>query len=187
MGGIPLWFLLAGCGDAVTATVPRPVGPPHEVEIHQAYQQLGLNTSERDIHGQPQRAPCGSCHHLVGPEDENAFAMELRGFHRGVNLHHGDNTCRTCHAPPDFERFSLASGRTVDYAGVVQLCAQCHAGQWRDYQQGLHGGMSGHWDLAAGPQVRNSCVDCHSAHAPAIPSVMPAARSQPRFLGGAHE
>ena len=162
----------------------------HPVEVHRPYATLGMNTGRTDVLGRPERAPCGSCHHLVGPKAENEYALELREFHAGIALQHGDNTCRTCHAGPDFERFKLATGRTVDYAGVARLCAQCHAGQWKDYQHGAHGGMSGHWDRRVGPQMRNHCLDCHNAHAPAIPRFVPAPRPRARFLtakGAGHE
>ena len=183
-----LW--LFACDHVPTATVSLEAGPVRVEETHLAYQGLGMNTGEADIVGKPERAPCGSCHHLVGPREENEFALELREFHRGVDLQHGDNTCRTCHAPPDFGSFQLASGRKVEHADAMQLCAQCHAGQWGDYQLGMHGGMTGYWDLTQGPRLRNSCLDCHAAHAPAILSVMPAPRPRPRFLtspGAAHE
>jgi formate-dependent nitrite reductase cytochrome c552 subunit len=49
---------------------------------------------------------------------------------------------------------------------AMQLCAQCHGPQFRDYTHGSHGGMQGHWDLSRGPRLRNHCVDCHDPHTP---------------------
>ena len=191
------WLLLAAAAVACDSGMgPRETvearagGQRHAEELHLPYAQLGMNTGELDVLGRPARAPCGSCHPLVGPKAANEYALELREFHEGVGLDHGDNTCRTCHAPPDFDRFRLASGRTVGYPDVHRLCAQCHSRQWEDFQHGAHGGMTGHWDLRAGPRQRNHCLDCHAAHAPAYPQVAPAPRPAYRFLtakGAGHE
>lgn len=55
---------------------------------------------------------------------------------------------------------------------AMQLCAQCHGPQFRDYQRRSHGGTNGHWDSRRGGSVRNHCLDCHDAHTPRfLPSV----------------
>jgi formate-dependent nitrite reductase cytochrome c552 subunit len=66
----------------------------------------------------------------------------------------------------------------------MQLCAQCHGPQYRDYRHGAHGGMAGHWDLAKGGRVRNNCIDCHDPHSPKYPTVRPA--GGPLDRGGVH-
>lgn len=110
------------------------------------------------------------------------MATKLEGFHAGVELDHGNNTCRTCHNPPTFESFRLANGGTVGYANAMALCTQCH-GQIRiDYDKGVHGGMNGYWDLHRGPRQRNHCLDCHNAHRPAVPMVTPAPYPKYRFV-----
>jgi hypothetical protein len=81
----------------------------------------------------------------------------------------------------------LQDGRVVDYTDVMRLCAQCHGLQARDYERGLHGGMTGHWDLDSGPRLRNHCLHCHDAHRPAIPQVKPAPLPRPRFQEGPHD
>jgi hypothetical protein len=70
----------------------------------------------------------------------------------------------------------------------MRLCAQCHGPQYRDYQNGAHGGMTGNWDLSKGGRVRNNCIDCHDPHAPRYPTVTPSRGPNDRFLtGGGHE
>jgi hypothetical protein len=70
----------------------------------------------------------------------------------------------------------------------MTLCAQCHGPQFRDYQHGAHGGMSGFWDLSKGGRTRNNCIDCHDPHAPKYPTVTPARGPNDRFqTGGGHE
>jgi formate-dependent nitrite reductase cytochrome c552 subunit len=64
---------------------------------------------------------------------------------------------------------------------AIELCAQCHGPQYRDYKAGAHGGMTGNWDLSRGPRVRNHCVDCHEAHAPRYPGTRPVLRPNDRI------
>ena len=90
--------------------------------------------------------------------------------------------CESCHAPEDRTRLRLATGETLAMGEVVQLCGQCHGPKYRDFVKGSHGGGRGYWDRTKGPWIRNSCVACHRAHAPAYPTVMPAAPPNDRFL-----
>ena len=78
----------------------------------------------------------------------------------------------------------LADGRVLEFVDSMQLCAQCHGPQHRDWQRGSHGGMTGHWDLARGPRERNHCVVCHDPHAPQLQQVSPAPPPRDRFLSG---
>ena len=68
----------------------------------------------------------------------------------------------------------LADGAALPYTEVMQLCAQCHGPQHRDYQHGAHGGMAGYWDLSKGGRTRANCIDCHVPHAPKYQPVQPA-------------
>ena len=177
---------LAGC-DGVSAVDPAPAAAPaasarFAEEIHQPSLVLGLRTGDLDQQGRAARVPCRVCHDRIEPREELALAKRLERFHAGVVIEHGDNTCRTCHNPPRFQDFRLASGRSVEIGQVIELCAQCHGGIYRDYQHGAHGGMSGHWDLTRGPRDRNHCLDCHDAHRPAITRVLPAPYPKYRFL-----
>jgi hypothetical protein len=70
----------------------------------------------------------------------------------------------------------------VDFEDGMQLCAQCHGPQHRDYLRGAHGGMQGYWDSGRGPKVRNNCLHCHDPHAPKFPAMHPASGPNDRFL-----
>ena len=150
--------------------------------VHQPYRELGMNSGAVDQEGKPIRIPCRTCHDWIVPSEAYLMATQLKAFHQGVKLVHGDLTCRACHHPPDFQRFHLATTRIVSYEEVMDLCAQCHGRQRNDYDHGAHGGMTGYWDLNAGPRSRNHCLDCHNAHKPAIPQMLPAPRPRYRFL-----
>jgi predicted CXXCH cytochrome family protein len=87
-----------------------------------------------------------------------------------------------CHNPADnYATLRLADGTALAFSESMQLCAQCHGPQYRDYQRGSHGGMTGYWDLRRGPRVRNHCQHCHDPHAPQFPKVLPVAEPRDRF------
>ncbi len=180
---------MVGCGDA--GPMDSSAGEPAEAtakasfrsSTHQPYTQLGMNTDKRDPQGRTVRVACAVCHHALEPKPENARARKLEGFHEGVVVEHAELGCQSCHQGPSYEGFHLVSGEVVEYGNVVELCAQCHGQQWRDYQHGAHGGMTGHWDLGAGPRQRNHCIDCHAPHSPKLRQQWPAPMPNYRFLG----
>jgi len=112
------------------------------------------------------RFACVPGHPLRAGAPLRASPAELDEFHVGLEVRHGELTCASCHSEGQVPRLHLATGATLALRDTIQLCAQCHGPQWRDYQHGAHGGMSGHWDLSRGPRARNHCIDCHDPHAP---------------------
>jgi len=151
--------------------------------MHQPYSSLGMNTDQRDINGRPVRIACTVCHGQMAAKSPAQRALGPANFHQGVKIFHAGQACEACHNPPRYDTFRLAHGQAVEYGNVVQLCAQCHGRQWRDYRHGAHGGMTGYWDETAGPRDRNHCLDCHNPHQPTLPRMMPAPRPNYRFLG----
>jgi len=176
--------LASGCHEAraedtKTARIASPTPTSsardlHPVTIHRPYPSLGMNTGLRDYQDMPSRAPCGTCHGFLEPKEKYANANKLEKFHKGVEIQHGGQSCRTCHALPGLTAFNLAGGEKVPYDEVMRLCGQCHAQRLAEYQHGAHGGMTGYWDLSRGPRSRNHCIDCHNPHAPAVPRMKPA-------------
>lgn len=115
---------------------------------------------------------CATCHTTREPAPTRA-TEDLDEFHQGLVMQHGNLSCLSCHNSENYDTLKLADGTTVGFENVMQLCAQCHGPQSRDYRNGSHGGMNGYWDLAKGPRQRNACTVCHDAHAPAYPQLMP--------------
>jgi hypothetical protein len=172
-----------GCRDAraegpevvrIGSSSAEGAGALHPVTIYRAHPSLGMNTGEREHDGMAARAPCGTCHGFVAPKDKYVAANKLEDFHKGVEILHGGQSCRTCHSVPGFEAFNLAGGESVSHEEVMRLCGQCHAQRLVEYERGAHGGMTGYWDLSRGPRSRNHCLDCHNPHAPAVPPMVPA-------------
>lgn len=188
---LALWAV-SGCNRA-DASRPKPEPPAvvsHAVTIHQP-----RRLSHVRIGGPPQ-APgvsqstasgawvkCETCHALRPASTLPASMLELDQFHQGLELEHGDLRCGACHTEGAPTTLHLADGRKLPPGGAMQLCAQCHGPQYRDYEHGAHGGMTGHWDLSRGERTRNHCIDCHDPHAPQIRSIIPAPPPRDRFFG----
>ncbi|MBL9135584.1 MAG: hypothetical protein JNK85_06930 [Verrucomicrobiales bacterium] len=156
----------------------------HEIRIRKRVAVLSVDTGARHANGDPIRILCSSCHATTRPRIETRGAAELDEFHQGLTYRHGDLTCLSCHDATNYDRLRRADGGGISFADVMELCGQCHGPQSRDYRNGSHGGMTGHWDLTRGPRERNNCVDCHDPHAPQYPLVMPV--FAPRHDRGRH-
>ncbi len=121
----------------------------------------------------PKEVACATCHTTRSPQIEQRFADGLDEFHQDLEVRHGSLSCLSCHNADNYDTLKLADGSPIDFENTMQLCAQCHGPQHRDYQNGSHGGMTGYWDLSRGPRSRNACTVCHDAHSPAYPQFMP--------------
>jgi formate-dependent nitrite reductase cytochrome c552 subunit len=151
-------------------TINRPTGPP------------AVDTGKLDDKGRPILANCTTCHATKTPNPRLKDGDDLKDFHLGLTTNHGERSCLSCHNPQDYDQLRLADGQPIAFQDVMSLCAQCHGPQYKDYQNGAHGGMSGYWDLTRGPRERNNCIDCHDPHAPQYPQLMPVLRPNDRFL-----
>ncbi|MBL4885936.1 MAG: hypothetical protein JKY95_15565 [Planctomycetaceae bacterium] len=141
-----------------------------------------VSTGQIDSDGNPIQLSCQSCHSVRVPDPKNGSQGPLLSFHQDLDFVHGKLVCISCHNPEgSFSNFRLASGQSVEPENLMELCAQCHGPQFRDYQHGSHGGMTGYWDLTKGPRQRNHCIDCHDPHQPAFPQFRPAAGPKDRF------
>ena len=180
---LPGLLLLAGCDDGPRGTVrddpDRPAYRPasgdeaHPVIVRQPDGPPTVATDLVDYQGNPVSVSCSSCHSVLEPNRETRSAEQLEDFHQGLTYDHGGLSCHSCHNRDDYDQLRLADGTAVDFANVMQSCAQCHSKQKRYFDRGLHGGMAGYWDLNQGPRHRNNCIDCHDPHAPGYPTVTP--------------
>jgi formate-dependent nitrite reductase cytochrome c552 subunit len=150
--------------------IRKPSGPPRVV------------TAVKDAHGGLVTVACTSCHTARPPNHENRSVKEMDEFHGGMAFSHGTVSCLSCHNSNDYDSLKLADGRRVEFTSVMTLCAQCHGPQMKDYEHGVHGGMTGHWDLTRGPRQKNNCVDCHHPHTPQFPKMQPTFKPRDRFL-----
>lgn len=174
------WWAARG-GDSAPSTSPTASPTPSwsttprgRVVVRGPAAPPRVDTGRLDAHGGAVQVDCGSCHATRAPDPTRREAVAAAdGFHQGLTFAHGGQSCLSCHDPSSYDRLRLADGTGVPFTGVIQLCSQCHGPQRRDFDHGAHGGMSGHWDLAAGDRVRQGCTSCHDPHAPAYPAVTP--------------
>ncbi len=157
-------------GDLYPVYINKPAGPP------------ALITDRLDINGDAVTINCSTCHSIKEPNLQTRATADLDEFHQGLTYNHGALTCLSCHNPNDYDTLRLADGSTLPYRNVMTMCGQCHGPQLRDYNHGVHGGMTGYWDRSRGPQYRNGCMDCHDPHAPAYPLMRPTFKPIDRFL-----
>jgi len=198
--GATLWAFLLPVAVLGTATIaafwwsgqpeppPAPAGPltppaRHATVIVPTVETPVVRTGLTDFHGREVTAACSTCHTTRPANPAARVGTDLATFHQGLHGKHGDLSCVACHDPATgYQTLRLADGKSIPFADVMLLCGQCHGPQYRDYQHGAHGGMTGYWDLTRGGRVRNNCVACHDAHAPRFPTVRPAPGPNDRFL-----
>ena len=174
---------------AVNLTEPQPLAgatiepkPKYAVEIRRPAGPPVIELQQPDPLGRVGRLSCSTCHSVRPPSPAVTSAADLKEFHQGLPLNHGSLTCYACHNPADMDRLRRADGAEIEYRDVMTLCAQCHGAQARDYEQYLHGGMTGYWDLTRGARLRNNCIDCHDPHAPQFPRMQPTFKPRDRFV-----
>lgn len=144
-----------------------------------------IESGKFDTKGQPIMVACATCHDNRTANKSTNSASLLDEFHQNLNYHHGELSCASCHNANDYNTLKKADGTVLAFDRSIELCAQCHGPQYRDYQNGSHGGMSGFWDRTRGPRLRNTCVHCHDPHKPAYPKVMPV--FPPKLIRGEKE
>ncbi len=169
---------------------PAPSASVFPVTIHQPPRLVSIETGGVDARGEPQRAPCVTCHSMREKTTVPTSTTEMREFHVGMTFSHGGLTCASCHRGGQPPMLGLADGRSVPTSEAMQLCAQCHGPQYRGYQRSAHGGGRGHWDLSRGPREKNHCVDCHDPHVPkfqpSTPVLPPGDRGVTQRRGSSH-
>jgi hypothetical protein len=147
----------------------------YAVEIHKPAPPQPITSGATDANGNLLKMTCAECHKTRATNPENRLGLKIGFFHSMPGADHGKLACIACHNAAEANAtLRLADGTALAYPEVMQLCAQCHGPQYRSYQHGAHGGMSGYWDLSKGGRTRANCTDCHNPHAPKYQPVQPA-------------
>lgn len=123
------------------------------------------------------RFPCRECH-TAPLERLRARQRKDRKAHWEIELRHATSqtmTCATCHPGGTMDALRTLTGQPVAFDHAWDLCAQCHAGQVRDWAGGAHGKRLGGW---APPRVVLSCPACHDPHQPRLEKRWPSRSSR---------
>lgn len=94
-----------------------------------------------------------------------------------------NNSCYGCHSQQDRNKLILKGDEEIAYADTPLLCASCHGTTFRDWERGMHGRTNGFWDKERGPQVRQTCTQCHDPHSPAFAPLAPLPGPNTRLMG----
>jgi len=124
---------------------------------------------------------CYACHEKNKPPvirfDANQKII-IPKEHADIRMAHGshdrNNLCYNCHNEANLVTLQARDGRELKFDNSPALCGSCHGPTFRDWEEGVHGRTSGHWDAKSGPAKRLACVNCHDPHAPRIPGREPA-------------
>ena len=84
-----------------------------------------------------------------------------------------NNHCFNCHNPARLDQLVTRDGTKLKLEEATLLCASCHGPTYRDWETGVHGRTTGHWDKKLGATSRAECASCHDPHAPAFPKLIP--------------
>lgn len=104
---------------------------------------------------------------LIIPKEHSDIVM-------GHGSHGRNNNCFNCHNENNLEQLQTRDGRPLKFSDSPQLCGSCHGPTYRDWEAGVHGRISGYWDLKLGAGDRKQCVNCHNPHSPRFPGRKPA-------------
>jgi len=188
VSGVVAWWLAVPAG-AVAADVPATQPPAdaqeeaatrHAVHVNPGPATPTVRATHGSGAGPAADISCATCHTTRTPDVATRTSAALTEFHQSLDYQHGNLSCLSCHNATNYDTLRHADGTPIAFPDTIQLCAQCHGTHYRDFQHGSHGGMTGHWDLTAGPRQRNTCVDCHDAHRPIYPRVRPVFPPQDR-------
>jgi hypothetical protein len=113
--------------------------------------------------------PCSDCHAEMKP---NLKRRELQDEHAAISLRHaaGQLWCFDCHDPEDRDTLRLVTGEGIPFTESIRLCGQCHGKKLRDWQIGIHGRRTGHWN---GDKESLLCTACHNPHNPEFKALTP--------------
>ena len=92
-------------------------------------------------------------------------------------MKHGRNyrneNCYNCHERNQLDHLHTPEGQSLRLDQATLLCGGCHGPNYRDWEAGVHGRVSGYWNAKSGPKRREECTSCHDPHAPAFTGIIP--------------
>ncbi len=117
--------------------------------------------------------PCSDCHDPEDPVDREPHRLEEE--HEDIRLEHGGGRlwCFDCHSAENRDYLHTAGGRMIPFEQAHELCGQCHAKVYREWQLNVHGKRVGNWE---GRKQVYVCFKCHDQHSPHFKPLEPKPR-----------
>jgi hypothetical protein len=122
---------------------------------------------------------CADCH---DDEETNFTVRAMDDEHDEMEFKHGTTWCFDCHEAENRDYLHLAGGKRVDFDETSTLCGQCHGGKVEDWETGVHGKRTGHWN---GDKEYRPCISCHNPHVPGFEPIKPEPAPKRPGLDGA--
>jgi len=129
---------------------------------------------------------CYACHEKGKPPQlrfDTNQNLVVPKEHADIVMHHGsherNNNCFNCHNETNLELLQTRDKRELKLPDSTPLCGSCHGPTYRDWEAGVHGRISGHWNRSVGAYDRKNCVNCHNPHSPKFPGRKPAPGPHP--------
>jgi len=123
----------------------------------------------------PEGFPCQDCHQDLPTKSGNDEAGLEE--HAQISFKHGGLRCLDCHDSEDRNTLRTIGQRRVDFSSMEEMCGGCHASDYRDWKQGIHGKLLGSWN---GTRLGLRCVECHDVHKPKPMTLKPEPAPHPR-------
>ena len=127
--------------------------------------------------------PCTDCH--TSPSDYHPQKRELSEEHDRIAGYHPMNSnsddgywCNNCHQAGNYNTLKLNSGQNISFNESYKICLQCHGNYKDEFENGVHGRKTGHWDTKE--ITIYSCPTCHDPHSPAFKPMKPDPAPHPR-------
>lgn len=120
--------------------------------------------------------PCSDCHKDMEIDYTRRVLVE---DHEDLEMDHANQRlwCTDCHDGKGLDLLESRNGMLIDMDLGYLQCAECHFGEFRDWEFGAHGKRIGLWN---GVRVLRTCTECHDAHTPQIPLEEPVGPPQVR-------
>ena len=108
--------------------------------------------------------PCADCHKK---RDVDPRPRPMKEDHKDLVVQHANDRiwCTDCHGGANLDYLVSRRGKPIDIDLGYLHCGECHFGQLKDWEFGVHGRRIG---LFAGERVLRTCTECHNAHRPQI-------------------
>jgi len=106
---------------------------------------------------------CQNCH----TKKNNMFISSKAVTHLQHTIiqgQHGnkDLACNFCHDKNNHNNLRSSTMFPADFKKSSPVCQQCHAEEYRDWTQGIHGKQTGGWKNES--RRIYQCIECHNPH-----------------------
>ncbi len=107
---------------------------------------------------------CQDCH-INGSSSFISKKSKTKLEHQKIKSIHGQKilACNFCHDKNNHNFLRTSSAFPASFENSSPVCQQCHAEEFKDWSQGLHGKRQGGWSSSR-KKTQKQCISCHNPH-----------------------